>query len=441
MNKYHFIGIGGISMSALAMLLKLEGHYVQGSDISCGNICENLKNNGIKVFEGHNRNNVGDCNIVVYSAAITENEELIEAKKRNLKIISRAQLLGQIAKNYKNVISVSGAHGKTTTTAMLFSCFLTAKKQPTLHLGGIYGNSVFGFANGKQDFFITEACEYKNSFLELKSNIGVILNIENEHLDFFKTHENILNAFEIFANNSDNVVINSDCDLTFKSQYITYGTENSNYLAKNIVNNCGRYSFDCYFNNKFLYTFEIGAIGEHNVYNALAVIAVCRMYNLCLQDIFMGLKNFSGVKRRFEFLGNTEKNINIVHDYAHHPTEIKKSIIAAKNFLNNKKLLVVFQPHTYSRTEAFMEDFVNVFKETDNLMIIKSYAAREKFNKNGSSFTLYKKIKRINSKVTYKADFGKTAKILQNYAENGYFILILGAGNVDILAEKLSKLC
>lgn len=437
MLRYHFIGICGASMSALAVYLKEKGNYVQGSDISNLEMQKKLTEHNIKVFNCHKKENLNDCDVVVYNYAIDQdNEELKTAKKRKLKVISRAELLGQISSTYKNVISISGSHGKTTTTAMLYSCLSCANLNPTLHIGGQLTGDDFGIRIGDEDYFITEACEYKDSFLKLKSKIGIILNTEPEHLDYFKNFDNELKSFNQFANNSENVIC-YDNNLITKQDIITYGKDNSNIVAKNIVLVNHRYHYDVYINNKLYSNIILGAVGKYNVVNSLAVIGACEFLEVDKEFVKKGLENFLGVKRRFEVISNN--NNFVVHDYAHHPTEIKKTITAFKENALDKKILVVFQPHTFSRTKTLFNQFLTCFDYCDEIMLVKTYSAREKFDKDGSSYNLYKRLK-SKQKCTYFANFDVGIKKILNKLQKNYAVLILGAGDVYQLAYELKKL-
>lgn len=309
--KYHFIGIGGISMSALAKYLANENNIVTGSDIN-----PEVELEGIKVFVGHSADNIDNPDFVVYNTAITEtNPEIIKAKEKNITLLTRAELLAEIANKHKNIISVSGVHGKTTTTEMIAEVFIQAGLNPTVHLGGISNYFNSNILIGEKNYFITEACEYKNSFLTLKSSLGVILNIEPEHLDFFKTFNDMQSSFKAFALASKNVVASAEmCPKT-----IIYKNENG-YNVRNILTlSNGKLCFDCYYKNKFLDTIILNAFGIHNIDNALACIATCRKFKINLTHIKKALKNFKGVKRRMEVI---QTNPLVIHDYAHHPTEL-----------------------------------------------------------------------------------------------------------------------
>lgn len=434
-QTYHFIGICGASMSALAIWLKKTGHRVQGSDLCAGKNSKVLESYGIKVFLGHNKNNIAGCDVVVYSSAIKNNSELNYAKKLGLVVLSRAQLLAMVAKHYKVVVAVSGAHGKTTTTALIYNCLKIAQKNPTLHLGGIIKGENSGLILGDKNYFITEACEYYNNFLTLSPTIGVVLNIEKEHLDFFGNYKNIKKSFQKFQNNCKIVVCKNKITST-NLQTIYFGSNTSDFFAKNIKNKNGYYCFDCYKNNNFYYHFDLGVAGKHNVQNALAVVAVCDKLNINKQYIYQGLNNFAGIKRRCEILGN--KNVFLMHDYAHHPTEIKKAINMAKK-QTKKRLVVIFQPHTYSRTKTLLNQFKNVFCGLDDIVVVKTYSAREKFDKSGCAKTLYNAIKQNNTHAKYCATFDTCMRYAISKIKQDYAIVVLGAGNIDEMAENLSK--
>ena len=422
--RYHFIGICGISMSALAVHLSHTGNVVQGSDIKPNEIADVLKSENIKVFTGHNGENIKGCDIVVYNFAIEQsNPEIIYAKKHNIKIISRAELLADISRQYKNVIAVAGSHGKTTTTAMLYSCLKSAMLNPSLHIGGIIQGEKVGFIEGKDEYFVTEACEYHDSFLLLKANIGIILNIEPEHLDYFKTYENELKSYQKFASNSTITIITKD--------FYGINIPKVNIFAKNINSSEHGQSFDVFIDNMFYMYIDLNAYGKYNVDNALSVIATCKLLGIDKKYIYGGLKNFKCIKRRFEIIKKSPKLI--VHDYAHHPTQIKDTLLTFKEHCKGNKILVVFQPHTYSRTKAFFNEFLNCFKVANKVFIIKTYPAREKHDKTASGYMLYKKLK-DRQKCQYFASFKRAKKAIEKEVKNGYNVLILGAGDIDKLA-------
>ena len=428
MNTYHFIGIGGISMSALAHLVLKSSDIVQGSDIKKNAETEILERLGVKIFYGHNKKNIFGANIVVSSGAIADsNPELKEAKSMGIKIMSRGELLGELAKKYKNVIAISGAHGKTSTTEMLAEIFEYCGKNPTVHLGGISNSFGSNLKIGGKKFFITEACEYKNSFLSLAPSFGVILNVEPEHLDFFKTFKNVKESFANFEKHCKKCI-----KLTKKRGIYQVFLKNVFFEAKNIshLGHC-HYGYDLFKNNKFLGKVELGAFGKHNVPNSLCAIIAALEYKLPFKKIVEALKNYKGVKRRFEVVS---KRPLVIHDYAHHPTEIAKTIASAKK-IPHKKLIVAFQPHTFSRTLSLKNEFVRTLGFCDKLFLIKTYSAREKPLPGGSA----KDLAALLPHSTYCGSMEKAYSLIGKTLCPNDILLILGAGNINELAEMYKK--
>ncbi|MDD4816155.1 MAG: UDP-N-acetylmuramate--L-alanine ligase [Clostridia bacterium] len=423
-KRYFFVGVGGVSMCALAKLLTHNGNIVVGSDSN-----PETKISGIKVFHEHNAENVKDIDCLVYNNAIAEtNPEILEAKKLNIPVMSRAELLAEIASEYKYLISVSGMHGKTTTTEMIAEVFLEAGLEPTVHIGGISNCFKSNLYIGKKKFFITEACEYKDSFLTLKSGVGVVLNIEPEHLDYFKNFENIKKSFEKFANNSKKII--SQKKYNFNNS-INYG-ENGNFIAKNIkINENKLFNFDIYKNNKLFGNFNLNSIAEHNIENALACTAVCDYFKINKKHIKEALENFKGVKRRMEFVNTSPI---VIHDYAHHPTELNATISAVKKHYK-KEILVVFQPHTFTRTKAFFKDFVKVLLKADKLFLIKTYSAREEEIEGATAKDLFEKTKPQKLDTYYFEDFISAQTEIKKHLKSNNILLILGAGDIDKMCE------
>ena len=444
-NKIFLIGICGISMSGLAILLKKQGKIVLGSDINVTESVKELKKLNIKVLKKHKKSNVKNCDLVVFSGAIpTNNPEILYAKRNNIEIIERSELLNLISQKYENVIAISGTHGKTTTTAMISYIFMISGFNPTIHLGGnfefIKGNVYFG---GKK-YFITEACEFRNSFLSLTPNTSVITNIEKEHLDFFKTFEAEKNSFNKFASQTKLCCIVNGKYLKYfyKTKNIkTFGfSKNNSYYLKNITQGEDlKYIFDCYKNNVFLGTFKLNVFGKHNLENALATIAVCSEYKIDYKFIYLGLKTFTNVHRRFEYMGNY-KNCPVIHDYAHHPTEIYNVIKTAKEVFKNK-VICIFQPHTYSRTKLLINKFNKCFDGLDSLYILKTYSAREKFDYLGSAEYLKEKLLNNNKHFTVNGVYTKKEIIKKLNKENfcNSVLLFLGAGDIEETCKKLIK--
>lgn len=450
-NKYniHFVGIGGVSMASLAIYLKKMGHEVTGSDIQQTDNTKKLEQEGIKICYSHKAKNVYGAHCVIYSNAVERGVEVKTAKTINIPCFSRAMLLGEILKTYKTSICIAGTHGKTTTTALIYWILKKADYNVDLHLGGNMTNVTncndLEIHKNKKDIIVAEACEYKDSFLKLKPNIAVVTNIAPEHLDYFKTFDNVKKSFNKFAlsanllicsnlhmlQNKNKIIINQT-----NEQLINLKNTQATFCAKNLkMKQDGTYSFKCYKNNKLYETFDLNLIGEYNVYNALCAIAVADHFNIKPKIIKNSLVSFEGVERRFHFL-NKEKFI--VHDYAHHPDEINAVISQTLKFYKNK-LLIVFQPHTYSRTKTLMNDFVKCFKNLGTEVVIyKTYSAREKYLKSGSAKTL---AKNIGENVVYFNNKQNFINYLVQKNRLGYGILLLGAGDIYEIAKNVSKLC
>ena len=426
-----FIGIGGISQSALATICLSEGIKVSGSDKEKNDITEHLKLLGINIFIGHNPKNIIGADLVVYSGAITQdNEELISAKKQNIPVLERGEFLGLISTLYKNVIAIGGVHGKTTTTGMLASIFSLANLNPTVHIGGEIKGLDSNVKIGGKEFFITEACEYKESFLHLKPDTAVILNIEHDHPDYYKNFKQTLKAFDNFALNSKNLVIGEQFkSLISKKDIHTISLSgNSNYIARNIVKGFCLTTFSVFKNGKFWNRCSINTYGEHNVYNALFCICVSEIYGISKKHIVEGLREFKGVKRRFDFLGKKE-NALVFHDYAHHPTEISTTIKACKEHFK-LPIICFFQPHTYSRTKHLFGEFLSCFDLCEYTFILPTYASREKSFKGYSGSMLAKNLKLKNQNVKYLKKLESIPKNAKKFYNKDCVILILGAGDI-----------
>ncbi len=428
-------------MSSLAKLMLAKGFVVSGSDAVQNQIVSELKAIGINVFVGHNAGNIDDVDLVVYTAAIAKNNaELLYAESKNIPCIDRAEMLGLVAKQYRHVIAVAGTHGKTTTTAMIANAFFVCGKNPTVHIGGNWGKIHGNLHIGGNDIFITEACEYKDSFLSLNPNAAVITNIEKEHLDYFKSMTRIKQSYNTFCKSCDKVFVNKLYSKLINSKHKTFGL-GGNIKAKNIVGKNGKYGFDCYIDDEFYATINLGVAGRYNVDNALAAIAVCNSYGLDKQKVAKSFETFDNVDRRFEVMGEYNGGV-IIRDYAHHPTEIKNAIKTAGE-VYGKPVIVVYQPHTYSRTKTLLSDFIKCFDNACGLILVSTYSAREKFDQKGSCEALALAIRQANSDLRI---FGPAAKccvkdFLSGLNLDQKTVLFLGAGDlVDILQElNLSK--
>jgi len=435
-----FVGIGGISMSALVHFCCREGAIVSGSDMQMNENIAKLSKFGISIFIGHSSHNISpDIDLVVYSGAIkSDNPEMIRAKKLNIECIERSQLLGIISKMYEQSIVVSGTHGKTTTLAMIANIFIAAEQKPSVHIGGEsidFGNYLLG----NKDVFITEGCEYRNSIAYLAPTTAVITNIELDHTDFYHSLDEIENAFLNFANSSlKNVVIFENnafaSKITQKVNVITAGF-NGDYMVqgKNLhMLDDGKFVFDVFYYGNYVCKFKVGVVGIHNAHNALCAIAVGLLNEISISNIYKAISNFKGVKRRFENVGEVI-DIPVICDYAHHPTEIEKSIQCAKNIYG--RVAVVFQPHTYSRTIGLKNKFIQAFNNADELILFKTYPAREKYISGGSAKELHKLIKHKNKKY---CDIKKTLK-QAIFDVKSSCILVLGAGNIYDIIRAIIK--
>ena len=448
-KKIHFIGIGGISLSALAKLMMHYGAKVSGSDAVDSERLDELRAKGAKIWVGSRPNQI-NADFVVFTSAISPADlELCFARSVGIPTYERHEFLGTVASGFKTVIAVSGTHGKTTTTGMLTAIFYQAKKLFTSHIGG----DVLGFSNlvtCGDEYFITEACEFRRSFLSLYPDIAVVLNIESDHPDCFHNEMELFYAFEKFTENVKDggcVVIKSGFEDICKNEHIiTFSNENSimekcTYSAvRRGSENFAVNSFEVYENNQILCEINLQLLGEHNVSNALAAFAVARKCGIEIEDIKTALENFKGVKRRFEVMGNI-KGAEIIFDYAHHPSEIRASISVARR--QYRKLAVVFQPHTYSRTLSLLPAFLNCFSSADLLAILPTYAAREVESDGMSAEALFVNLLQghdknaVTSRYNLLDGLEDGARFIMKTAEDYDCILVLGAGDVIDIAQML----
>lgn len=448
--KIHFIGIGGISMSALAEICLNKGYDVSGSDMSKSTMTDKLASQGAKIYIGQKKENIVDgLDMVVYTAAIhPDNEELMAAKEKNILTINRAAFLGQIMREYKNSIAVAGTHGKTSTTSMLSTIFGCADLDPTILVGGNLKSIGGNVKIGNSENFITEACEYTDSFLNFNPKIAIVLNIEADHLDYFSGIEEIKASFNKFGKllpKDGHFVINGDSANTdgilhdVKATVIKYGKEDFNdVIIKNIeFDDNGFGSFDLSYFGKDLGRFQLSVPGLHNIYNATSAIIVSIVSGIDVDTVKDGIVKYTGVGRRFETKGNY-KGALVVDDYAHHPTELKATLAAAKK-LKKSTLWCVFQPHTYSRTKSLLNEFGEAFYAADKVIITDIYAAREDNPGDIHSKDLAEKLYHNNVNVKYISKFEDIVEYLKENMGPNDLLITAGAGPVYQVGELLLK--
>lgn len=441
-KNIHCIGIGGVGLSAIAEILLARGYRVSGSDMKESEITDKLQALGAKIYIGHRAENAADADLVIYSAAIAdENPEMVRAKEKNTVMAGRAEILGVLMDEFENSIAISGTHGKTTTTSMVSLILDGAGLDPTILVGGNLAEIGGNVRVGGSSFFVTEACEYRDSFLELRPMIEVILNIDSDHLDYFKDIDHIVKSFKKFTCNlkKGGRVIAYDANPFVKGiineipDAITYGySESSVYSISHIVfSNAGMPSFDIAYMGKSLGRAELSVPGEHNILNAAAAFACCHQLGVEPEGIMETLRHYRGTQRRFDIQDTTKKGVTIVDDYAHHPTEIRATLSAAMNIPHNR-LWCLFQPHTYTRTLALMDEFADAFQDADVLILTDIYAAREKNIYKVSSETLAGNIKEHHPEkdIRYMKDFREMADFVEANARAGDLVITMGAGDI-----------
>ena len=455
LKKYkhiHCIGIGGIGLSAVAEILLSRGYEVSGSDMKESEMADKLRSHGIDVHVGHDAANIEGADLIVYSAAISmSNPELAKAKELGVPAITRAQALGALMQEYDNSIAISGTHGKTTTTAMVSLVLRDANLDPTILVGGNLSEIGGNVKVGAKEYFVTEACEYMDSFLSLKPKIEIILNIDSDHLDYFKDVDHIARSFDKFAGlvPEDGAIIAYDANPFVKSviegrpNAITFGlSETCDYFASDIeFSSEGMPSFTANHGGEELCRISLSVPGEHNILNALSAFACAHILGVEPAEIARTLEGYTGTQRRFDLLGKVKGGIKVIDDYAHHPTEIKATL-AAVNKMKHGKLWCLFQPHTYTRTMALMDEFAGAFAEADEVVLAEIYAAREKNIHKITSSQLMEKIlmQDPDKKISCIEDFDEMAKYVYENASEGDLILTMGAGDIYRVGEKILEL-
>ena len=444
----HFIGIGGISMSGLAEILLKENFTISGSDAKESDLTRHLTSLGAQVFYGQKAENIiPGIDLVVYTAAIhPDNPEFACAKEKGLPMLTRAELLGQIMRNYDTPVAISGTHGKTTTTSMVSHILLAGDCDPTISVGGILPAIGGNIRVGNSETFVTEACEYTNSFLSFFPKISIILNMDADHLDFFKDIEDIKNSFHKFASQTADdglIIINGDMEHTdfilngLAQKHVTFGLNPENdYTATDIAfDKEGNASYNLVAHGEPKGRIALNVKGCHNVMNSLAAIACTEAIGLPLDAIRKGLLSFGGTHRRFEYKGSLG-DVTVIDDYAHHPTEIRATLSAAKDYPHDE-LWVIFQPHTYTRTKAFLPEFAKALEQADHIVLADIYAAREVDTGEVSSKDVMKLLQEDGQDVHYFPSFEEIKDFVKAHVKGHDLLITMGAGNVVEIGEEL----
>lgn len=426
----YFVGIGGISMSGLAKLSLHFGARVSGSDSGCSGEIGILRGLGIKVNSAHLADNISsDIDILVFSGAIREdNPELIRGRELGLKMMERSEFLGKIAECFEKVIAISGTHGKTTTTALLGLIMSYAGLNPTIHIGGESRDFHDNTSIGGHTYLLLEACEYRESFRYLSPYIGVITNIDFDHVDYYQNVEMLYSAFARFASKCASLIIDEKTSFAHPN----VSTIGGDWEVKNIEYMGGGYSFNVYYMGEYFHTFRLNCLGLHNVTNALCAIAVAEKLGVAKDTMERAIADFKGVERRYETIATLDGGCRVIVDYAHHPTELRHSIDGLKGVYS--RVLYVFQPHTFSRTLGLFDEFRGVLNELENLVLFKTYPAREKYISGGSARDLFDSLDVENK--AYIEDIAGLIKVIELNKDKCDCVLILGAGD---LADKLKE--
>ncbi len=440
-KNVYFIGIGGVSMSSLAIISKENGLKTGGSDRTLSSVTDMLSERGIEIQEGHSVKNIIDFSVVVYNAAIpTDTPEYSYAATHNFYMIYRSDYLGYIISEYPSSIGVAGTHGKSTATAMIYNILKGAQKDPSVMNGAVISGINSQYYIGKGDTIVFEACEYKDSFLSFFPTVAVILNAEYDHADYFRDFDAYIKSFKEYLKHAEGgaACVNFDspgavlASADYKGELYSYGIENKNarLTAVNIEFEKGKPEFDIIFDGNFFSHVKLSVFGMHNVYNTLASAGVALACGITDGDVFArSAQSFMGIKRRFEYR-TCVNGAEVYDDYAHHPTEITATLSAARNICTGK-LTVVFQPHTYSRTAALLDDFASSLEGCDEAIIADIYPARETDNLGMSAELLAGKI----SKGKYVGDFEKIAEYIKKTAAPNDTVIIMGAGDVNKIID------
>ncbi len=438
-----FSGIGGVSMCSLAYISKLRGHNVTGYDRTPSKATADLEDEGIKIYYEGDPSHVDDVDVLVYTVAISEdNPEYRAAGERGIPRISRADYLGYLMSGYKNAIGVSGMHGKSTTTSMLEKVFAYAGCDPTVNCGAVMADTGKAHRIGSDEFFIFEACEYMDSFLDFYPTLAVILNIEMDHVDYFHSMEQIEESYAKFAakTGEGGIAVVNCCDdnvmraiENYKGRLVTFGVEcdGAEYNADNISFNKGRGVFDVFHKGEFLCHVELKVFGAHSICDALATAAVAHLMGITPDKIAEGLGEYSGASRRMEYSGKTARGADIYNDYAHHPTEIATTLSAVEK-MGYDKVYCVFQSHTYTRTKELFDDFISVLSDNccSEIVLSPIYSARETDTLGMSSELMAHEIREKGKKAVCFEDFNDLGAYLKETASENEMVLVMGAGDI-----------
>lgn len=447
--KYvHFIGIGGISMSGIAALLLNKGYKVSGSDRSLSKITQQLMDNGAEIFIGQRAENITNPDLVIYTDAILDdNEELIAARKLDIPVVSRGIFLGALMRNYENSIAVSGSHGKSTTTSMISKILLNSIEDATILLGGELDEMKGNVHVGDDKYLVTEACEYKGNIRYFYPQTVIVLNIDEDHLDYYKDIVDIVETFKAYLRNQDKnskTILNLNEENnkliidSVQGELISYAQENydADYVADNIkFDELGRPNFDLKMKDGSIEHFELGVIGRHNINNAMAAIISTYENGIDLQTIKESLRAYQGLKRRMQIVGHVGDS-TIMTDYGHHPSEIEVTLDALKEHTDGR-LVCIWQPHTYSRTKALFDDFLNCFDSADEVIITEIYAAREKFDPSIHSQDVVDALVKKGINAKYLKTFEEARDYVYETAQAGDIFMTTGCGNPDVLAQMI----
>ncbi len=451
-NKYriiHFVGIGGIGMSGIAEVLHNLGYEVTGSDIKESETTNRLRKLGIKIFIGHNGENIDSAHVVVISSAVSaDNPEVLEAKQRSIPVIPRAEMLAELGR-LKYGILVAGAHGKTTTTSLIATVISEGGLDPTVIIGGKLKSMGSNAKLGQGDYIVAEADESDGSFLKLNPTIAVITNIDREHMDYFRDIDLLKQAFLSFINKipfygiavvcMENEYLREIIPL-IQRKYMTYGlSEGADVYARNIEHSGIRMSFEAVYKGRSLGMFTLPVPGKHNVLNSLSAIAVAMELQIPVDVIEKALGNFSGIQRRFEFKGEAGE-IKVFDDYGHHPSEIMATLKAARECFNSNRVVVLFQPHRYTRTRDLMDEFAVSFANADRLFLMDIYPASERPIKGINSEVLAQRIRGAGfENLTYISDRKEMIEGIASELKQGDVFITLGAGDVYKMGEEILK--